>query len=123
MTKILNRRIGDKLFFFFLSIGMFYMCSKMPKEIEGHLHGLDDSQIVSFEGKEGQKVKATLTTPRPGNIRFNQIMTPSGETDGPFGQEIEYDLNETGTWKLIVGGSLMQGDSYDGDFKVTLNVK
>ncbi|MCC8145848.1 MAG: hypothetical protein LIO93_05280 [Bacteroidales bacterium] len=123
MTNILTESFGSKIFFLFLSVGLFYMCSNMPKEIHGHMNGLDDPQTVTFEAKEGQKLTAKMTTPEGGNIRFNQIVSPTGQADGPFGQDIEYDLNETGAWKLIIGGSLMQGDSYNGDFTVTLSVE
>lgn len=142
MEKWTKRNIKTKIVFLFLSIGLFSMCQQsnkevkatqatqevtvtqpIEKEVKGELKGLEDKQTVTFEAKEGQELTAALFTPDPANIRLNQIISPSGASDGPFGQEVTYSINETGTWKLIVGGSLMQGDAYYGPFTVKITLK
>jgi hypothetical protein len=91
--------------------------------LKGHIDNLSDQQTLSFLAEKGQKLNAILEPDPQGNIRINQIVSPSGESDGPFGQILEYDLNETGVWKLVIGGSLMQGDEYEGDFLVRIKLQ
>lgn len=54
------------------------------------------------------------------NIRFNQIVMPGGGTDGPFGRSIEYDLVRRGTYRLVIGESLMAGEPWGGEFMLEL---
>lgn len=123
MIRIIIGLLRSKILLLLISLSLFGMCSKAPTEVKGHLNGLEDKKTVLFEAKKGQTLNAKLTTPKPGNIRINEIISPSGISDGPFGQDIKYSLNETGTWKLLIAGSLMQGDSYYGDFTVIFNIK
>jgi len=124
MKTNVNSSVISGLIILFLSIILFYSCGSNDKTqvIKGHMNGLSDKQTVTFKAKEGQQVEAELIPDTPGNIRFNQIISPSGEADGPFGQDVTYDLNETGEWKFIIGGSLMEGEDYIGDFAVNLKV-
>jgi hypothetical protein len=99
-------------------------CSNISTQTyHGKTGGLNDPQEVPFHAKEGQKLTAELTTPQAANLRINQIISPSGVTDGPFGTDIAYDMTETGEWKLVIGGSLMQGDDYAGDFTVEIRLE
>lgn len=110
-----------KTLFFILSLAVFYSCNNSHVQtLSGHIDGLSDQQTLTFQAKAGEKLDAELKAEPQGNIRINQIISPSGEADGPFGQSMEYDINETGEWKLVIGGSLMQGDDYSGDFTVTI---
>lgn len=68
-------------------------------------------EAVSESGKE------------QGNIRFSQIISPSGNADGPFGPTIKYDLTEAGTWKLIVNENQMSGDPWTGEFKMIIGIR
>lgn len=68
-------------------------------------------EAVSESGKE------------QGNIRFSQIISPSGSADGPFGPSIKYDLTEAGTWKLIVSENQMSGDPWTGEFKMIVGIR
>lgn len=54
------------------------------------------------------------------NIRFNQIKLPNGEFDGPFGQEIIYDVREKGEVWLLIGKSLMASGKAKGKFTISL---
>lgn len=85
--------------------------------------GLGSPQTIKIEATKGQKLTATLSTPGEANLRINQIISPSGKADGPFGRSLSYDIDETGEWNIIVGGSLMQGDDYTGEFTVKVKLK
>ncbi len=93
-------------------------------EISGFMNGLSDSKTYILEAKEGEKLTASIhPETSPANIRFNQIISPSNAQDGPFGTDLSHDLNESGQWKLIVGGSNMQGDDYIGNYTLKIILK
>ncbi|WP_313581642.1 hypothetical protein [Chishuiella sp.] len=64
-----------------------------------------------------QIVPATDTA----NIRINNIISPSKNTDGPFGRNIDYGLSENGVYEIVIGESLMKGYPFQGNY--TLNVQ
>ena len=37
------------------------------------------------------------------NIRFNNVELNNQSIDGPFGQDIEYNLNQKGDYSLVIG--------------------
>ncbi len=90
----------------------------------GEINGLSDSKTYLVVGKEGQHIWVKIETDSaPANIRVNQIISPSNEADGPFGNEMSYALKEDGAWKFIVGESLMVGEDYVGEYRVRIAVK
>lgn len=54
------------------------------------------------------------------NIRFSQIILPDGTSDGPFGRELQYNLTQTGRYRLSVHEDMMAGDPWGGVFMVRL---
>ena len=78
---------------------------------------------IAFDSPGEEVLYGHLILPAdgPGNVRFSQITMPNGDTDGPFGRDISYDLTAKGTYTLSLGESLMQGDPYDGNFIVELH--
>ena len=66
-----------------------------PLIISGFLSKPGDVVTYSFQistiGKLIGKIKVDN---QPANIRFNQSVTPTGQSDGPFGQDIEYTLTQ-----------------------------
>jgi hypothetical protein len=54
------------------------------------------------------------------NIRFNQIKTPDGKYDGPFGREISYKISGKGEVWLIIGKNLMAEGDNVGRFSVRI---
>ena len=54
------------------------------------------------------------------NIRFSQIKLPNGNFDGPFTQDISYEVKEKGEIWLIIGKSNMASGEAKGKFKVTI---
>ena len=54
------------------------------------------------------------------NIRFNQIKTPDGKYDGPFGREISYKISSKGEVWLMIGKNLMADGKNTGRFSVRI---
>jgi hypothetical protein len=57
------------------------------------------------------------------NVRFSQIVLPDGNSDGPFGLQIKYELRQMGLYKLIIGPNLMADGKRSGDFIIRLETK
>lgn len=57
------------------------------------------------------------------NLRINQLISPSGISNGPFGRELTSDLVEKGVYQLRIGESLMQGEPYQGKYTLKLRLK
>jgi len=94
-----------------------------PLIVSGFLSKPGDVVTYSFKistmGKLVGKIKVDT---QPANIRFNQIVTPNGQSDGPFGQDIEYTLTQKGIYKLLIGHSLMAENAYVGHFQVSITL-
>lgn len=69
--------------------------------------------VSSYNG-----IAAKITPSKPGNIRFNLIILPNGETDGPFGKTLDYKVTEPGIYSIVIGESLMQGDRFAGQYQL-----
>ena len=92
--------------------------------VSGKMKGINHPVTVYIPIKQGKQLKAILTTKEPvANIRFNQIFTPDGKADGPFGKELKRAIHEQGTYKLIISEDMMQGEEFKGSFKLTVVVK
>ena len=48
------------------------------------------------------------------NIRISQIVLPDGTTDGPFGQQLTYNIKQKGDYMLIINKSNMASGSSMG---------
>ena len=69
----------------------------------------------------GNTLRGNITA--AGNLRFNQVIFPNSEGDGPFGSSLDLDiLNKYGRYKLIIGESLM-GEQFTGKFIVKIKVQ
>ncbi len=89
-----------------------------------HILGIGDSKEYLFEAQKGEKVHIVVSPEKyPANVRIKQIITPSGIMDGPFGNDMEYELNESGKWKFIIDESNMVGEEYNGDFTLNVSIK
>lgn len=56
------------------------------------------------------------------NLRISQIVDSKGNSDGPFGREVQYKILEKGLHEVIVSESQMAGEPWGGrfTFEVTL---
>ncbi|WP_270086968.1 hypothetical protein [Sphingobacterium sp. SYP-B4668] len=57
-----------------------------------------------------------------GNIRINNIIMPDNQTDGPFGRQMVYPLQQRGRYRIVVGESQMQGDAFEGDYRISIQL-
>ena len=77
--------------------------------------------ILKIKNFTGKKITGIIKPENAEmNIRFNQIKLPNGEFDGPFGQEINYDVKEKGEVWLLIGKSLMASGKAKGKFTISL---
>lgn len=101
---------------------------KFPKDstwtkIQGKMRGINHPVTVLIPVEQGKRLTAKLQTEDTGaNIRINQIFTPDGKADGPFGKELSYTIKQQGTYKLIIAENMMQGDEWKGTFVLTVAV-
>lgn len=92
--------------------------------IDGEISGLGEQKTYIMEVKEGQKLNASVKpADGEGNIRISQIINPKGEADGPFGPSVTYDLNASGDWKIVLSEDQMAGDSWKGEYVLTIDIK
>ena len=83
-----------------------------------------EQQTFSFRNDSSSSVFIQIIPQNKlGNIRINQLISPNNEKDGPFGQEINYDLTEKGLYQIRIGESLMQGDTFEGKYTLKLQLK
>ena len=88
------------------------------------MKGISSPVTVYIPVKQGSQLTGRIAPDDSiANIRFNQIFSPSGKADGPFGREIRYGIKEQGTYKLIIAENMMQGDEWKGKFHLTVSVK
>lgn len=92
--------------------------------LNGTIKGFGEQIAYVFEVSKGQKLTASVApVPADGNIRIAQIISPSGNADGPFGNQMTYNLNEAGNWKLILSENQMAGDPWEGQYNLTIGIK
>ncbi|WP_413531522.1 hypothetical protein [Empedobacter brevis] len=83
-----------------------------------------EQQTFSFRNDSSSAVFIQIIPQnKNGNIRINQLISPSDKKDGPFGQEINYKLTEKGLYQIRIGESLMQGDPFEGKYTLKLQLK
>lgn len=79
--------------------------------------------VFSFETKILGKLSATVKAAQPnGNVRIAQIFMPDNSADGPFGQDMEYNLKEPGVYRIVVSENQMAGNPYNGPFTITIKI-
>ena len=79
--------------------------------------------VFSFETKILGKLSATVKAAQPnGNVRIAQIFMPDNSADGPFGQDMEYNLKEPGVYRIVVSENQMAGNPYNRPFTITVKI-
>ena len=77
--------------------------------------------ILKIKNFKDKKIVGKITPQNSDmNIRFNQIKLPNGDFDGPFGQEINYNVKENGEVWLLIGKILMASGNAKGKFTINL---
>lgn len=54
------------------------------------------------------------------NIRISQVIRPDGSMDGPYGQQLVYDIKQRGNYSFIINKSNMASGTQVGDVFITL---
>jgi hypothetical protein len=86
-------------------------------------HTQEQSTNVYFINSDAKSINVKVTFPDGnGNLRLTQIVMPDGNTDGPFGQEIDYDLPQTGRYQLLFHENMMAGDPRSGNVQITVKL-
>ncbi|TDH27330.1 hypothetical protein EXU57_07010 [Segetibacter sp. 3557_3] len=86
------------------------------------LNGKPLSVLVNVN--KGSKLMAVVKNVTPGlNLRINQLHTPSGSTDGPFGNRLDYKAADSGTYRIVVGSNLMAEGVTSGKFNMVIGVE
>ncbi|MCX8533868.1 hypothetical protein [Chryseobacterium luquanense] len=92
---------------------------KLPLLIDEKFTDKNQKLILKIRNYEKTDLKASVLPKNNNmNIRFNQIKTPDGKFDGPFGREISYKITKNGEVWLIIGKNLMADGEIEGDFSV-----
>ncbi|MGO4709076.1 hypothetical protein AB4Y90_08150 [Chryseobacterium sp. 2TAF14] len=94
---------------------------KLPLLIDEKFTDKNQKLIIKIKNYEKTDLKASVLPENNNmNIRFNQIKTPDGKFDGPFGKDISYKIPENGDVWLIIGKNLMAEGDLTGNFSVRI---
>lgn len=67
------------------------------------------------------QLRISITHSKPdANIRISQVIKPDGSMDGPYGQQLVYDIKQRGTYTIIINKSNMASGTQVGDLFITL---
>ncbi|OPB91143.1 hypothetical protein BAS09_13095 [Elizabethkingia ursingii] len=92
-----------------------------PVTFEDEFTNEDQKLIIHLKNAGNIKITGKITSESGNqNIRFNNVELNNQSIDGPFGQNIEYNLNQKGDYNLVIGKSLMADGSQKGKFSVQL---
>ena len=94
---------------------------KLPSTLECEFTDKVQKVVVRIANYKKDQLKANIIPENNNmNIRFNQIKTPDGKYDGPFGREISYKISGKGEVWLIIGKNLMADGDNVGRFSVRI---
>ena len=92
-----------------------------PVSFEDEFTNEDQKLVIHLKNAGNMKITGKITSESGNqNIRFNNVELNNQNIDGPFGQDIEYNLNQKGDYSLVIGKSLMADGSQKGKFSVQL---
>ncbi|BDU27035.1 hypothetical protein [Flavobacterium sp. GSB-24] len=113
----INKQVGDTIF----------MDSKNEQGLfiaDGLLDSIHPKVYVKFKNEDlGELNGNIIPAAGKGNIRFNQIIFPNKNSDGPFGMDLKIPLTQKGNHIIVIGHSQMADNPYWGKFKVQLKNK
>ncbi|MDN3606575.1 hypothetical protein [Kaistella yonginensis] len=95
--------------------------NRLPLKISDEFTSSDQQYILQIKNFKGKKITGKIIPENPEmNIRFNQIKLPNGEFDGPFGVDLNFEIDRNGEIWLIVGKNLMASGASTGKFSIEL---
>lgn len=92
--------------------------SMLPFKIGDQFKKDNQKLILKIKNISRPHLKISIQTKNPMNIRINQIKSPDGSFDGPFGQTLKLDTPQKGEYWIIIGKSLMADGNSKGHFSV-----
>ena len=101
-----------------------FLKDSIATTINGLLREAPQNVVVYINVKQGKNLSAILyAKDARANIRINQVFTPDGKADGPFGRELYKPIFKRGMYKLIIGHDLMAEGGSAVKFKLRIIVK
>ena len=92
-----------------------------PLKVSDEFTSEDQQFVLKIKNFKGKKITGKIIPENPEmNIRFNQIKLPNGEFDGPFGVDLNFEIDRNGEIWLIVGKNLMASGASTGKFSIEL---
>lgn len=93
----------------------------LPLTIHDEFTNDHQKLFIKIKNFTAKKIVGKVTSDNSDmNIRFNQIKLPNGEYDGPFGADLDYQIEKPGEIWIIVGKNLMASGKPTGKFTVSL---
>lgn len=101
-----------------------YLNKSTPaKTISGKLEGQSQSFKIYIDKNAGDTLHVFIEpSEKDANIRLNQIISPYGKADGPFGRDQKFALKNNGMYQLIIGNNLMAEGKRKTAFNLHLSV-
>lgn len=116
--SIRNSEVNDSV------IQIRFPADSISTSVIGKMKGMNHPISVYVDVKQGRQFTASISSEdSTANVRINQLITPDGKADGPFGKELKFAIHQQGTYKLLIGENLMQGDEWKGKFKLTVKIE
>lgn len=85
----------------------------------GELKTANQEITANVPVQDKRKLTATLLPPDSlPNIRFAQVIRPTGEADGPFGTSVSIPTPQNGTYKLRISHNLRTEAALTKEFKL-----
>lgn len=96
--------------------------ARLPVTIDEEFTQENQELVLKILHFPNKNISAKINTDEKDfNIRFNQIKTPNGQLDGPFGRDLSYELSSKGEILLIIGKSNMASGKTMGLFSVSID--
>lgn len=92
--------------------------SMLPFTIGDQFTNENQKLILKIKNVSKSKLKISIETRNPMNIRINQIKYPDGSFDGPYGPTLNLDTPQKGEYWIILGKSLMADGTGEGHFSL-----
>ena len=114
-SEIDRKMVGDTIYTRFDA-------SALPVEFEERFSNSHQQLFVVLQNFTGKEISGEIFPQNQlMNIRFNQIRTPDGNWDGPFGRTLEnYAIPSHGIVLLRIGKSNMASGNASGKFSIKL---
>ena len=92
--------------------------------VKGSLDKRGDPVICYLRVAQGKTLTASVAAENEkATIRFSHIYLPDGSSDGPFGQNLKYTLQQQGVYRIYIGPNKMAGDPAGTVFNLHVKIE